>query len=150
MQKIQTLTLSNNLNIILIPNKKLDLVMSTVNVAVGSNIETQKTLGISHLLEHQLFHNKFEGMDITKYLHKISAHFNAATSYDQTNYYIISNTEDICQSIDMLYNIFVNSTFTDDDIIKEKRIVMEEYGITYSNIQQLLVKLLAVTKTKLT
>ena len=86
-----------------------------------------------------MFHNKYKQHDITKEIHQISAHFNAATSYDQTNYYLISNKSDICTSIDMLYNIYVNNTFTHEDLEKEKRIVLEEYGLTYGNVNRLLV-----------
>lgn len=136
---IKFIQLPNKLNIILINDKKTDLVMSTVNVAVGSNMENPNISGIAHIVEHILFHNKFKNHDITKEIHQISAHFNAATSYDQTNYYIISNKTDICNTIDMLYNIYVNNTFTEQDLEKEIKIVLEEYGLTYSNVNRLLV-----------
>jgi predicted Zn-dependent peptidase len=139
MSNIKYITLPNKLNIVLIKDVKTDLVMSTVNIAVGSNMETPNISGIGHICEHILFHNKYKQHDITKEIHQISAHFNAATSYDQTNYYLISNKSDICTSIDMLYNIYVNSTFTPEDLEKEKRIVLEEYGLTYSNVNRLLV-----------
>lgn len=140
MDKIYFTTLNNKLNVIFINNKSTDLVMSTVNISVGSNMETPINSGIAHVLEHMLFHNKFKNADITKHLHSISAHFNAATSYDQTNYYIISNKNDCCESIDMLFSIYLNNSFTDNDLIKEKRIVLEEYGLTYNNISQLIIK----------
>lgn len=139
MSNVKYISLSNKLNIVLINDNKTDLVMSTVNIAVGSNMETPEISGIAHLCEHILFHNKFKDHDITKEIHEISAHFNAATSYEQTNYYVITNKNDICTSIYILYNIFVNNTFTEQDLEKEKRIVLEEYGLTYSNINRLLV-----------
>jgi predicted Zn-dependent peptidase len=139
MSNIKYITLPNKLNIVLINDNKTDLVMTTVNVAVGSNMETPNISGIAHIAEHILFHNKHKKHDITKEIHEISAHFNAATSYDQTNYYLISNKSDSCKCIDMLYNIYVNNTFTDEDLIKEKKIVLEEYGLTYSNVNRLLV-----------
>tara|TARA_B110000263_G_C15254497_1_gene485792 strand:- start:51 stop:1337 length:1287 start_codon:yes stop_codon:yes gene_type:complete len=127
-------TLNNKLNLIFIEDKSTDLIMSTVNISVGSNMETPEISGICHLKEHILFHNKFKNMDITKYLHQISALYNASTSYDQTNYYIISNKNDCCESLDMLYTIYIHNSFTNDDLIKEKRIVMEEHSITYNNL----------------
>lgn len=139
MSNVKYITLPNKLNIVLIHDNKTDLVMSTVNVAVGSNMETPNISGLAHLIEHLLFHNKYKDHDITREIHKISAHFNAATSYDQTNYYLISNKSDMCTCIDMLYNIYINNSFTDVDLKKEKKIVLEEYGLTYSNVNRLLV-----------
>ncbi len=139
MNNTKFIKLPNELNIILINDKKTNLIMSTVNIAVGSNIETPNISGLAHVTEHVLFNNKFKEHTITKEIHKMSAHFNAATSYEQTHYYIISNKNDVCNSIDMLYNIYVNSSFTEEDLKKEKKIILEEYGLTYSNINKLLV-----------
>jgi predicted Zn-dependent peptidase len=49
MNDIKFIQLPNKLNIILINDKKTDLVMSTVNVAVGSNMETPNISGIAHI-----------------------------------------------------------------------------------------------------
>jgi len=49
MNNIKFITLPNKLNIILINDNKTNLVMSTVNIAVGSNMETPNISGIAHL-----------------------------------------------------------------------------------------------------
>ena len=58
MSNVKYITLPNKLNIIFINDVNTDLVMSTVNIAVGSNVETPNISGIAHLCEHILFHNK--------------------------------------------------------------------------------------------
>jgi len=139
MSNIKYYTLPNKLNILFINDTSTDLAMCTVNIAVGSNMEVSKISGIAHLCEHILFHNKFNGHDITKEIHKISAHFNASTSYEQTSYYIITDKINMCTSIDLLYNIYIKNTFTDNDLDKEKRIVLEEYNLTTNNVPRILI-----------
>lgn len=130
MQNIKTYTLDNKINILILNDNRTDLVLSSVNVSIGSNYETSDTLGMAHICEHILFHNKFKGSDITQCLHTNSSVFNAGTSYEQTYYYILSYRENLCDSINMLYNMYIENTFTEEDLEKEKRIIIEEYYST--------------------
>lgn len=137
---VSKLKLPNGINVLLINDAKTNLVMSTVNVSVGSNMETPDNYGIAHVCEHMLFHNKINGHDITKEIHRIGAHFNATTSYNQTTYYIITEVNDICSSIDMLFNIYVENSFTNEDIDKERNIIVEEYNMVSNSVGRFLIK----------
>ena len=98
-----------------------------VYIPTGSIHETKKTAGISHLLEHMLFHNKGNG-DIPKALTAIGGSYNAATSKDTTLYYIETRAENFRDAIDIIHHITRFSNFDADDVLREKRVVVEELG----------------------
>jgi predicted Zn-dependent peptidase len=97
-------------------------------VKVGSRYETAANNGISHFLEHMFFKGtrKRTTRDIAVEIDSIGGDLNAFTSRENTAFYIKVLDEYIDKGIELLSDIFVNSTFPEDEIEKEKKIIKEE------------------------
>lgn len=81
--------------------------------------------GIAHFLEHKVFEQK-DGKDPFAFFAKSGADVNAATSFDATRYYCYG-TKNFKENLSYLID-FVNAPyFTDENVLKEKGIILEEY-----------------------
>ncbi|MDO5089463.1 MAG: pitrilysin family protein [Leptotrichiaceae bacterium] len=113
---------------------KLDNI-STCSVGVfvktGSRDESDEEEGISHVLEHMLFkgtskRNYFEISEETDYL---GASINAHTTKEETVFYINALTEFLEKSVDILFDIVTNSLIPEEELIKEKDVIVEEINM---------------------
>lgn len=88
--------------------------------AVG---KTRIPLGIAHFLEHMLFHT-VRGNAMTEF-ERLGAATNAYTTYSYTAFYF-STTEDYRPPLDLLLAMTTNLTFTDEEIDREREIILSE------------------------
>ena len=98
-------------------------------VKVGSNHESPKERGISHLLEHLLFEGTKKRPDnqiISNEIEKLGGDFNAYTTNERTSYYVKVLKKHTPKAMDILQDIFQNSLFKPEHIAKEKTIVLKE------------------------
>lgn len=97
-------------------------------VKVGSRHERHEKNGISHFLEHMFFKGtrKRSATDIAVEIDSVGGDLNAFTSRENTTFYVKVLDEYIDRGIDLLTDIFLHSTFPEEDIEKEKRIIKEE------------------------
>lgn len=115
-------------NLKFIPNN--DGVFSIqVYIPIGSIHEKHREYGISHLLEHMKFRkSKDYSMQRFLQLFNDTPYFNAYTTKDHTSYYI--RTNDINQQykdvINIMYELIFNTSFSDNDLETEKKIIEEE------------------------
>ncbi|MBR7110867.1 MAG: insulinase family protein [Clostridia bacterium] len=102
-----------------------------VYVKAGSAQESKENNGIAHFTEHLLFKGtkKRSAFQLVSEIEDIGAVINASTSKEVTNYYTSSLSEHAEQCMDILSDIFFNSTFPDDEIEKEKGVVLEEIAM---------------------
>jgi predicted Zn-dependent peptidase len=115
-----------------------------VYVPCGAIYESPKLSGASHFLEHMLFKNKGKvSSNLSKSLTYIGGTHNAVTYKDVTYYYILTHMSNYKEVVDMLYQITRKLSFTDDDLVVEKQVVLQEMGQTldsfdysYSNMMQ--------------
>jgi zinc protease len=94
---------------------------------VGSLNETREISGISHFFEHMLFkgtERRPGGID--KEIEALGGRTNASTSYDFTHYYIILPSEHTELALDIIADITQNSTFPQEEIAREKEVVLRE------------------------
>jgi len=100
-------------------------------VKVGSRFEKPVTNGISHFLEHMFFKGtetrSAEG--IAMEIDSLGGELNAFTSTEYTLYYVKVLDEYLDRAVELLTDIFLNSTFPEDDIEKEKGIINEEISM---------------------
>jgi len=100
-----------------------------VIIKVGSRNETEKVAGLSHFLEHILFKGtkKYpKPFDLVRTVDKLGAVYNAYTSYDHTCYYInVANTY-LENALLIFKEMMFKSLFNDDEIKKERNVVIEE------------------------
>ena len=118
--------LKNGLRVITVPMKDNPTVTVLVLVETGSKYETKEKNGISHFLEHMCF----KGTEKRPTAHSISAEldglgsqYNAFTGQEYTGYYAKSDAKHFKQVFDVVSDIYLNSTFPEAEMEKEKGVI---------------------------
>lgn len=100
-------------------------------VKVGSRNETMEQNGVSHFIEHLLFKGtkNRSAKEIANSIDKIGGQLNAFTSKESTCFYakVLDSHFDI--ALDVLVDMFLNSNFLQEDIDKEKGVILEEINM---------------------
>ena len=99
-----------------------------VFVGTGSKDEADNEEGISHVLEHMIFkgtpsRNYFQ---ISEEIDYLGSSINAHTTKEQTVFFINALSEYLNETLDILFDIVVNSTIDKDELEKEKDVIIEE------------------------
>ena len=99
-----------------------------IAVIAGSNYEDMCIAGISHFAEHMVFKGTKNRTwkDINRYFARIGADNNAYTSNSEVVYYTTVPKENIEKAIDIMLDMFFNSTFPQYEFDKEKNVIVEE------------------------
>ncbi len=120
--------LSNGIPVVMEPLKNMRSVAIGIWVKVGSRNEALDENGISHFLEHMFFKgtHKRTAKDIAIEIDSLGGELNAFTSKENTTFYVKILDEYIEKGVELLSDIFLHSTFPEEDIEKEKRIIKEE------------------------
>lgn len=128
--KANTAVLSNGVRVVFEQMPHLETVSVGIWVDVGARHETIDQNGISHLLEHMAFKGtaRRSAKDIAEEIENVGGHLNAYTSRDHTSYYARVMKDDLPLGIDMLCDIVRNSRFDEDELLKEKEVVVQEIG----------------------
>lgn len=124
----QVTKLDNGLRIITEQVRDVDSVALSIRVGVGSRAESASQNGISHFLEHMAFKGTKTrtAFEIAKAFDDIGGVFNACTGRESTTYYAKVLKKDIKTGIDILIDILMNSTFPEDELEREKGVVIQE------------------------
>lgn len=120
--------LINGLPVVMEPIRNMRSVVLGIWVKVGSRNEPPEKNGISHFLEHMFFKGtkKRSAKDIAFEIDSLGGELNAFTSRENTTFYVKLLDEFLEKGIELLSDIFLNSTFPEEDIEKEKKIIKEE------------------------
>src|SRR3989344_1925813 len=141
--------LKNGLRIVTIPMKDNPTATVLVLVEAGSKYEKKKVNGISHFLEHMCFKGtikRSKAADISKELDALGSQYNAFTAQEYTGYYAKSDAKHFGQILDIVSDVYLNSTFPEAEIQKEKGVIIEEINMYEDmparHVQDLFMKLL--------
>ncbi len=95
---------------------------------VGSSAERSERRGISHLVEHMLFKGTptRTAKRIAEEMDGVGGHLNAFTDKETTCYYAKVIDHHVPLAIDLLSDLFLNSTFDPEELAKERKVVLEE------------------------
>lgn len=120
--------LSNGIPVVMEQLKNMRSVALGIWVKVGSRDEEFNKSGISHFLEHMFFKGtvKRTAKDIAIEIDSLGGELNAFTSKESTTFYVKILDEYLEKGIELLSDIFLHSTFPEEDIEKEKGIIKEE------------------------
>ncbi|MDP1724234.1 MAG: pitrilysin family protein [Alphaproteobacteria bacterium] len=131
-EHIQITTLDNGLKVATDFMPESNSVSLGIYVNTGTRDETIPEKGISHLLEHMAFKGTEtrSAKDIAISMDEVGGHMNAYTTRETTAYYTKVLPKDVPLSVDILSDILQFSTFTEEDILKEKSVVIQEIGQT--------------------
>ncbi|WP_174613336.1 M16 family metallopeptidase [Virgibacillus ihumii] len=121
-------TCNNGLRIV---QEKIPAVRSVtigVWVLTGSRNETKENNGISHFLEHMFFKGTKtrSAQDIAEAFDAIGGQVNAFTSKEYTCFYakVIDTHKEY--ALEILADMFFNSSFDEEEMEREKKVVLEE------------------------
>ncbi len=124
--------LKNGLRIITVPMKDNPTVTVLVLVGTGSDYEAKKVNGISHFLEHMCFKGTIKrptAQAISHELDALGAQYNAFTDHEMTGYYAKSDAKNFKKIFDVVSDIYLNSTFPEAEMQKEKGVIIEEINM---------------------
>ncbi len=147
--KISKKILPNGLRVVTIPMKDNPTATVLVLVEAGSKYEDKKINGVSHFLEHMCFKGtkkRQKAIDISKELDGLGSQYNAFTAQEYTGYYAKSDARHFKQVFDIISDIYLNSTFPEAEIEKEKGVIIEEINMYEDtparHVQDLIMELL--------
>ena len=130
--KFKKTILKNGLRVITVPMKDNPTVTALVLVETGSKYETKNINGLSHFLEHMCFKGTIKrptARDISTELDTLGAQYNAFTGQEYTGYYAKSDAKHFKKIFDVVSDIYLNSTFPEPEMQKEKGVVIEEINM---------------------
>jgi zinc protease len=132
-QETERFTLPNGLTVLFNQNHASKLVSTQVWIKTGSIHEGEYLgSGLSHYLEHMLFKGTKhrEGPAISREVEAAGGYINAYTSFDRTVYYIDLPSENIEIALNILADIVFDSTLPEEEIDKEKEVILREIDMT--------------------
>lgn len=137
--------LDNGVRLIVKEMSGLMSVSMGVIVGTGSSVESAAEDGISHFIEHMMFKGteKRTAFQISDRMDAIGAQVNAFTSKDITCYYAKSTSNHAAEAFEVLADLFLNSTFPDEEMEREKGVVIEEISMNEDTPDDLCLDLLS-------
>ncbi len=129
IKNISSVSLDNGLQIYVNERHNAPIVTVQAWVKTGSIHEEEYLgCGISHFLEHMLFHGskKYPGAEIVDTIHSLGGDMNAYTSLGHTVYYIEVPANHVEKAIDILTDMLVNPIFPEEKFLDEKNIILRE------------------------
>lgn len=123
--------LSNGVRLIVKQMTGLLSVSMGIIVGTGAAYESDSEDGISHFIEHMMFKGtqKRTAFQISDRMDAIGAQVNAFTSKDITCYYAKSTSNHAEEAFEILSDLFLNSIFPEDEMVREKGVVIEEISM---------------------
>ena len=124
----ETFELDNGIKVIAQPMTGLRSISIGVWIKAGSMLENRENNGVSHFIEHMLFKgtNKRTAKDIAMTIDGLGGELNAFTSKECTCFYarVLDDHTEI--AVDILSDMLKDSLFLEEDIRKEKMIILDE------------------------
>jgi len=127
---IEISRLSNGLTVITDPMASLESAALGVWVATGSRNEMPAEMGLSHMLEHMAFKGTTSrsARQIAEEIEAVGGYLNAYTSREQTAFHARILKDDVPLALDIIADILVNSTFAEEELERERQVVLQELG----------------------
>jgi predicted Zn-dependent peptidase len=120
--------LDNGLRLLTEPMPHVRSVTIGVWLTRGSRHESDLRSGIAHFVEHMLFKGTStrSAEDIAQEIDSIGGQLDAFTAKEYAGYYIKVLDEHLPLALNLLSDIVLNPAFRDQDIDREKKVVLEE------------------------
>lgn len=135
----QTKTMKNGIRIVTKSVPDLYSVSMGIYVGTGSANENEKNNGISHLIEHMMFKGtkKRSAFQIADEMDSIGAKMNAFTTKEMTCYYAKSTADHAEECFEILSDLFCHSVFPEEELEREKKVILEEISMTEDSPEDL-------------
>ncbi len=124
-------TLPNGLRVIVEPLKEFSSVSIGVWVLTGSRDEVEAQSGITHFIEHLAFKGTpgRDARQIALEIDSLGGSLNAFTGKEFTSFYARVLGEGLPQALSVLSDITLNSIFDQDDINRERDVILQEISM---------------------
>lgn len=145
--------LDNELLLIVIPNEKISKkknyyfnygtyygALTNDFIPLGSSKMTKFPNGIAHFLEHKMFES--EDVSPFDFYAKSGSYVNAFTSYKATCYVVTGNKK-MKDNLEFLLTFVNTPYFTDENVLKEQGIIIEEAAMNDDNPDYLIYRTLS-------
>jgi predicted Zn-dependent peptidase len=126
--KYRKTTLQNGIRIVTEEIPYLQSVSLGIWVHSGSRFENPAVNGICHFIEHMVFKGteRRSTLDIAKEIDAVGGALNAFTSKEMTCFHCRVLNENLELAVDLLTDIFLNPSFPEDEIEREKQVICQE------------------------
>lgn len=116
-------------------------------IDAGSRFENARNNGVAHFLEHMAFKgtSKRSQTDLELEVENMGAHLNAYTSREQTVYYAKCFSKDLASAVEILSDIITNSTLGEQEIERERGVILREMQEVETNLQEVVFDYLHAT-----
>lgn len=136
MNKIKSFKINNGIKGVIVPMLGLNSVTIEVFLKIGSKYEVANEFGLSHFLEHMAFkgtRKRPTAMSINTEIDSKGAGYNAGTGHEMTSYYITTVRENASWAVEMLSDILINSIYDEQEVLKERGVIIEEIRMYQDN-----------------
>jgi zinc protease len=125
---VNSFTLANGMQVVVIPDRRAPVVTHMVWYKVGAADEPQGKAGIAHLLEHLMFKGtlKYPEGEFSRIVRANGGDENAFTSQDYTAYYQRIAKERLPLVMELEADRMQNLVLTDENVLPERSVVQEE------------------------
>ena len=133
-------TLDNGLKIITSAMPHTRSVSICVYLGVGSRYESDAQAGVSHFLEHLCFRGtqkRHSAKDISAAIEGVGGILNGGTDKELTVYWCKVALPHFQIALDVLIDMVLNSRLESHDIERERRVIIEEIGMSRDSPHQL-------------
>ncbi len=126
--KVDSFTLDNGLQVVVIPNHRAPVVTHMVWYKFGRADEVPGKSGIAHFLEHLMFKGTPTMPDgaFSQTVKKLGGNDNAFTSSDYTAYYQSIGRDHLEKMMQMEADRMVNLTLNEKEVASEREVIIEE------------------------
>lgn len=133
--KVEKFTLSNGLEVLLVPNPYSTVMSFQVWVKTGSRNERPGITGITHMLEHMMFKGsrKYGPQEHAKIIQEHGGELNAFTSYDRTVFFDNLSPKYLELAADLESDRFKYLKLDEKEFLPERKVVLEERLVSTEN-----------------
>ena len=136
---VEIARLPSGLHVVTDSMRELETASLGVFVGAGSRHEALHENGLSHLIEHMAFKGtrRRSARLIAEEIESVGGDLNAATSVDQTAYYLRLLAEDVDLGLDILSDILTDSVFDPVELERERNVIIQEIGALEDSPEEL-------------
>lgn len=126
--KATSFTLSNGMEVVVVPNTKMPVISHMVWYKIGSSDEQPGKSGIAHFLEHLMFKatGSYKSGEFSKKVSKVGGNDNAFTDNDYTAYYQNIPKAALPLVMELEAARMQDLKFNTNEVLKERDVILEE------------------------
>ncbi len=134
-RRVETFTLSNGLQVVVLPSSRAPIVNQLLIYKVGGADEVYGKTGVAHFLEHMMFKgtNAVASGEFSRIVARHGGRDNAYTSYDTTGYYQTVSPDRLEMVMRMEADRMNGLVITERELVPERQVVLEERRMRIEN-----------------